>query len=62
MAEVWFRDSEYDVLCFNHAVKEVIENNSNVTAFSVEQDSNDYSGYFPVCKKCSKEWEEEKNN
>lgn len=58
MAEVWFENNEYSILCFKHAVKEVIENNSSVKSFSIEQDTNDYSGYLPVCQKCLKEYEE----
>ena len=59
MAEVWYESSEYSILCFRHVIKEVIEHNSTIRSFSIEQDSNDYSGYFPVCQKCLKEYEED---
>ena len=40
--ELWFNSDKYEILCFAHAVKEVIENNSIITPFVDNPDSNDY--------------------
>ena len=59
MAEVWFNSDKYEILCFSHAVKEVIENNSIITPFVDNPDSNDYTGHFYTCQKCKEEYDKD---
>ena len=57
--EIYLEDSNGHILCFNHAVKAVIENNEKI---SIKYDGNtdltcEESGnwWVPVCEQCEEE-------
>jgi len=57
--DVWYRSDRYGILCFRHAVKEVIENNADITPYANTPDPNDCTGCFDMCQKCTEEYDKE---
>lgn len=55
--EVFLRDSNRDQICFNHAVKAVIEDGESISLDSYDDSDCDMSGawWLSGCKRCEEE-------
>ncbi len=54
MSNVWHKNSDEEIFCLRHAIKEIIKNDTDITSFVDNLD------YFYTCKKCLEESENEK--
>ena len=53
--EIYLEDSNNDIICFNHAIKAVIENDEHISIDSADNSGQSGCWWVGGCKKCEEE-------